>query len=316
MVNFLAMTERAVESDEAPVEEKKSAVEAIGAEGGEVAKAAEAVTNPDWWKGLLDQLLEKLPGWGMKLGLALVILVVGFRLAKWISKGLQVAMAKARVDLALVNFCGSVVGGLIKVMVFVFAVNALGVPMTSFIAILGAAGLAVGLALKDGLGNFAGGMFLLFFKPIKIGDWISAEGFHGQVKSITIFYTVLHTKAETTVTIPNGVLANGQIENFSESELMRVQVLVGIGYHDDIRKAREIMLEQVVKDDRIVGHPEPFVVVKELGESSVNLELRVWCPSDKHRRVLFELLENVKIAFDDAGITIPYPQSEVLIKQG
>ncbi len=314
-MSFLATVESGSEAAETGGEEKKEGVEALGAEGGEVAEAAEAVTNIDWWKGVLDQLLERLPGWGMKIGLALVILFVGFRLAKWVSGGLQAGMRKAGVDLALVNFLGSVVRGLIKVMAFVFAVNALGVPMTSFIAILGAAGLAVGLALKDGLGNFAGGMFLLFFKPIKIGDWITAEGFHGQVKSITIFYTVLNTKAETTVTIPNGVLANGQIENFSESELIRVQALVGIGYDDDIREARRIMLEQVLKDDRIVAKPEPFVVVKELGDSSVNLELRVWCPSDKHRRVLFELLENVKIAFDDAGITIPYPQSEVLMKQ-
>lgn len=290
-------------------------IEEIGSKGGEVVEVVEVVTNPDWWSGLLDQLLAKLPDWGMKLGLALVILIVGFQLAKWLSKGLQAAMRTARVDTALVNFLGSVVRGLIKVMAFVFAVNALGVPMTSFIAILGAAGLAVGLALKDGLGNFAGGMFLLFFKPVKIGDWITAEGFHGKVRSITIFYTVLVTKAETTVTIPNGVLANGQIENFSESKLMRVQALVGIGYGDDIREARRIMLDQVKKDHRIVEHPEPFVVVKELADSSVNLEIRVWCPSDKHRRVLFELLENIKLAFDEEGISIPYPQSEILMKK-
>ena len=313
-LNFLAQ----VAGAEGPAGEggQEKGLETVGAEGGEVAEVAEVAMDPEWWKGLLDQFIADLPGWGMKLLLSVAILVIGFQLAKWVSKGLQAGMLKARVDAALVNFLGGVVRGLIKVMAFVFAANALGVPMTSFIAILGAAGLAIGLALKDGLGNFAGGMFLLFFKPIKIGDWISAEGFHGQVKSITIFYTVLITKAETTVTIPNGVLANGQIENFSESELIRVQALVGIGYGDDIREARRIMLEQVLKDERIVATPEPFVVVKELGDSSVNLELRVWCPSDKHRRVLFELLENVKIAFDDAGITIPYPQSEVLMKQG
>ncbi len=152
---------------------------------------------------------------------------------------------------------------------------------------------------------------MLLFKPINIGDLITVGDHHGFVKAIRIFYTVVQTKNDETVTIPNGALANGEIINYSETPLFRVQALVGIGYDDDIKLAKELMLAQTKKDDRIVSSPEPFVVLKELGDSSVNLELRCWCDNKKARRVLFELYENIKIAFDEAGISIPYPQTDM-----
>ena len=266
--------------------------------------------NFDWSK-IGDQAMEVLPKYGMRLLLALVILFIGFKVANWVSTLVRKGMKTARVDPALEHFIENLIRIAMKVFVIVFAANALGIPITSFIAILGAAGLAIGLALKDGLGNFAGGIILLLFKPIKIGDWITVGDHHGQVRAIKIFYTILKTKAETIVTIPNGMIANNDIQNFSTTPLYRVQALVGISYDDDLRKARQIMLDQIKKDDRIVTEREPFVVVKELGDSSVNLELRCWCPAEKQRRVLFELLENIKLAFDENGISMPYPQRDV-----
>lgn len=275
-----------------------------------VAKLLEMIKSGDI-PGLTDMGLEFLLKVGPKIIFALLFLWIGFQIARLVGKIAKKGMGKAKVDESLASFLSNVFTFVLKVFVLVTSASIIGIPVTSFVAILGAAGLAIGLALKDGLGNFAGGVVLLLFKPIKLGDLITVAGHHGWVKSISIFYTILETKNNQTVTIPNGTVSNGEVINFSTSPLVRVQALVGIGYGDDIKKAREIMLAQTLKDDRIVRDPEPFVVLKELGDNSVNLELRCWAEPKPYRRVLFGLLENIKESFDANGISIPYPQRDV-----
>lgn len=264
-----------------------------------------------------DKLLDLALNWLLKVGpkvlFAVIFLFIGIKIADIIAKISRKTMQKAKVDESLSQFLANVFGFVLKIFVLILAANIIGIPISSFIAILGAAGLAIGLALKDGLSNFAGGVVLLLFKPIKVGDLITVEGHHGFVKAISLFYTIIETKNNHTVTIPNGSVSNGDVVNFSTQPLVRVQALVGIGYQDDIKKARRIMLEQTLKDERIARDPEPFVVLKELGDNSVNLELRCYSEARPFRRVLFQLLENIKEAFDANGISIPYPQRDLHI---
>ncbi|MDF1751933.1 MAG: mechanosensitive ion channel [Verrucomicrobiales bacterium] len=263
------------------------------------------------WRNLLDEFLEWLIVAGPKLLAALIFLFIGIKVSGWIARIAHKGMKRAKIDASLSEFLSNVFSFILKVFVFVLAANIIGVPITSFIAILGAAGLAIGLALKDGLGNFAGGVVLLLFKPLKVGDLVTIEDYHGHVKSISIFYTILESLNNEIITIPNGSVANGEVINFSTTPLIRVDALVGIGYDDDLQLARKVMLEQTAKDDRISKTPEPHVVLKELGDNSVNMELRCWAPSETFRRVEFQLLENIKLAFDENGITIPYPQRDL-----
>ena len=277
-----------------------------------VSETIDMVKNFEWAK-LFELFLDWLLRVGPKLLLALVFMFIGFKIANVIAKVVSRGLKTAKIDASLSEFLTNVFKFLLKIFVLVLAANIVGIPVSSFIAILGAAGLAVGLALKDGLSNFAGGVVLLLFKPIKVGDLVTIGDHHGHVKSISIFYTIIQTRNDRTVTIPNGSVSNGEVINFSTSPLLRVQALVGIGYGDDIKKARQVMLAQIEKDERIAKNPEPFVVVKELGDNSVNLELRCWTEPKFHRRVLFGLLENIKEDFDANGISIPYPQRDLHI---
>ena len=187
----------------------------------------------------------------------------------------------------------------------------LGIQMTSFIAILGAAGLAVGLALQGSLANFAGGVLILLFKPFKVGDFIDAVGFSGTVKEIQVFSTKMTTPDNKTIIIPNGNLANSSMTNYSTQTQRRVDFVFGIGYNDDIKKAKSVINELIYKDERILKDPEPLVVVSELGDSSVNLTVRVWSKSADYWGIFFDMQESVKLKFDEQGISIPYPQQDV-----
>lgn len=246
-----------------------------------------------------------------KVLLAIITLLVGLWVIKIITKVIKRTLDKSQVEITLSRFLGSFVSGILKIMLVITVISMLGVQMTSFIAILGAAGLAVGLALQGSLANFAGGVLVLLFRPYQVGDVIEAQGFIGSVHSIQIFNTVMKTFDNKTIIIPNGDISNGSIVNYSTEPKRRVDMTFGIGYEDDIDKAKGIIEGLIDQDKRILKDPDPMVRVSELGDSSVNFVVRVWCEAPNYWDIFFDMQEKVKKAFDADGISIPYPQQDV-----
>lgn len=258
-----------------------------------------------------DQAVGLLLEYGPNVILAIITLFIGLWVIKLLSKGFRKAMERAQVEESLKKFLLSLVGIVLKVLLVISVVSMLGVQMTSFIAILGAAGLAVGLALQGSLANFAGGVLLLLFKPFKVGDFIDAQGFMGTVHAIQVFNTILKTPDNKTIFIPNGNLSNDSITNFTTEDKRRVEWTFGIGYSDDLKKAKDILSNLVKEDNRILSEPAPMVALSELGDSSVNFVVRVWVNSADYWGVYFDMLEKVKLTFDAQGISIPFPQRDV-----
>lgn len=254
----------------------------------------------DWFWNLLPNLI-----------LAVIILIVGLWVIKFINKIVRKFFERRDYDLALESFLQSFIKITLKVLLAVLVVTQLGVKTSSLIAMLGAAGLAIGLALQGSLANFAGGVLILLFKPFKVGDWISAQGVDGSVKEISIFNTKLNTFGNQIAIVPNGILANGNIVNYSAEPNRRENYKVGIGYGSNIKTAKEILLDICAQDDRILKDPAPEVYVDSLGDSSVNLTLRFWAPNDVFWPARFDLIEQSKLRFDEAGIEIPFPQRVV-----
>jgi len=250
-----------------------------------------------------------------KLLLAIITLIVGLWIIKAITSVAKKGMQKGDVDVTLHRFIASLIGIGLKIMLFITVISMVGVQMTSFVAILGAAGLAVGLALQGSLGNFAGGVLILFFRPYKVGDFIDAQGHMGTVNAIQIFNTILKTPDNKTIIIPNGAISNGSITNFSTEPRRRVDFVFGIGYGDDIDKAKGIINDLIAKDERILKDPAPQIVISELGDSSVNITVRVWAESANYWGIYFDLHENVKKTFDKEGVSIPFPQRDVHLYQ-
>ena len=199
-------------------------------------------------------------------------------------------------------------------MLFISVASMIGIQTTSFVAVLGAAGLAIGLALQGTLANFAGGVLCLLFKPYKIGDLISAQGELGVVKEIQIFTTILLSPENKTIIVPNGAMMNGNIINISREGKIRVDLTIGISYDSDIRLAKEVLTKVLNADERVLKDPAPFVGVSELADSAINLAVRPWCAPEHYWDVYFESLENCKIALDEAKVTIPFPQVDVNMK--
>ncbi len=222
---------------------------------------------------------------------------------------------ESAVEPSLTSFLGSMVSILLKMMVYITALGVLGVEMTSFIAILGAAGLAVGLALSGTLQNFAGGVMILFFKPYKVADVIEAQGYTGSVKEIQIFVTKLTTPDNKTVLIPNGPLATGSMINYSTQATRRVDWVFGIAYGDDIDKAYQVLNRLIAADDRILKDPEHFIALTGLAESSVNIVVRAWVNAADYWGVFFKLNEDVYKTFGDEGLSFPFPQMDVHLQQ-
>ncbi len=262
-----------------------------------------------------EKLMEIVMKYGPDLVKAIVVLIVGLIVIKWVVKLLDKMMAKRNVDASLQPFLKSLIGTLLKVMLLISVIQMLGVETTSFIAILGAAGLAVGMALSGTLQNFAGGVIILILKPFKVGDWIDAQGYSGTVHQIQIFNTILKTPDNKTVYIPNGGLSTGALVNYSEEPTRRVDMVFGIGYGDDIDKAKEIINGLIAADDRILKDPAPAVVLAELADSSVNFNVRPWVKGGDYWGVYFDFQEKVKKAFDEAGVNIPFPQMDVHIQK-
>lgn len=254
---------------------------------------------------------ELILGYAPKVILAIIVLVAGFWIIGGIRRMMRKVMEKRNVDPTLRPFLVKLVSVLLKVMLLISVAGMVGVQVTSFIAVLGAVGLAVGLALQGSLANFAGGVLILLLKPYKLGDYIEAQGEAGTVHAISIFHTVLKTPDNKTVTIPNGPMANGNITNYSTEDKRRMDMVFGIGYGDDIDKARKALQGLVKKEKRLLKTPEPVIVVSELADSSVNLILRFWVKKENYWDVKFALTEAVKKEFDKKKISIPFPQRDV-----
>ncbi|WP_088654617.1 mechanosensitive ion channel family protein [Geofilum rhodophaeum] len=262
-----------------------------------------------------DVLVELAMTYGGKLLLALLTLIVGLWLIGKLTKGLKKLFKARDFDQTLQSFLSSLLGITLKSLLLVSVISMVGVQMTSFIAILGAAGLAVGMALSGTMQNFAGGVMLLIFKPIKVGDYIEAQGHSGTVKEIQIFNTILNTPDKKTIIIPNGGLSTGSMINYSTEPVRRLDWTFGISYNDSIDKAREIIMEILNAEERIHQDPEPFVGLVNLGDNSVDLATRVWVDATNYWPLFFEINEKVKKAFDAKGISIPFPQRDVHIHQ-
>lgn len=251
--------------------------------------------------------------WGLNLAMALVIFIVGRWLAKSIKNIVKRLMNKAEMDEILTSFVGNMLYFSLLIVVVIAALDRLGVNTTSVLAIFAAAGLAVGLALKDSLSNFAAGVMLVFFKPFKAGDLIEAAGNIGVVEQLRIFSTMMRTLDNREITIPNGQIYSGTIVNFSARDTRRIDLIFGISYDDNIRQAKSLINEAMSEDERILKDPEPSILLMELADSSVNLAVRPWVNSPDYWIVRSDLMERVKEKFDANGISIPYPQQDVHI---
>jgi len=264
-------------------------------------------------------LSEYIIPWSINIGLALAIFIIGRWLAGILTRFAGGLLEKAGTDSMLVGFVTSILNAVLLLFVVIAALDQLGVDTTSFIALIGAAGLAVGLAvglaLQGSLQNFASGVMLIIFRPFKVGDFIEAGGVSGTVQEIGIFATTLKTGDNRIIIVPNGAIYNGTIVNNSARDTRRIDMVFGIGYDDDIRKAKEILQSILAADERILKDPAPLVAVAELADSSVNFNVRPWVNSGDYWSVLYGVTEKVKLAFDEAGISIPYPQMDVHVSK-
>ncbi|MBI4846068.1 MAG: mechanosensitive ion channel [Candidatus Omnitrophica bacterium] len=263
----------------------------------------------------IEQITAKLYEYAITYGLnvlaAFLIFVIGKWLARIGSEFLAGAMERAKVDVTLANFIKNIAYVGMLAFVIVSALNKLGVETTSFIALIGAAGLAVGLALQGSLSNFAAGVMLVIFKPFKIGDFIQAGGEMGTVKEIQIFNTIIHAPDNRLVIVPNSKVTSDNITNFSNIENRRVDLTFGISYQDDIKKAKDVLARVVAAEERVLAEPKPVIAVFELGESSVNLVCRPWVKPQDYWDVYFSITEKAKIELEKNGITIPFPQRDL-----
>lgn len=263
----------------------------------------------------VSKVYELLTVYGLKLVAAIVIFVIGRWVAKLVRKIIERLMVKSNVDQTLVSFTGNLAYIALLAFVVIAALGQLGVQTTSFIAVLGAAGLAIGLALQGSLSNFAAGFLMIIFRPFKVGDYIEGAGTAGTVEEIQIFTTQLKTPDNKTVIIPNSSLTADNIVNWSVKGTRRVDIAMGIGYEDDIDKARQVMADIMAADDRILKDPAPQIAVAELADSSVNFTVRPWAAAGDYWGVYFDLTERFKKAFDEQGISIPFPQRDVHLYQ-
>lgn len=249
--------------------------------------------------------------WGINIVMALAIFIIGRIVVGILTSVAKKLMLKAKVDNLLVNFISSIVKTILLLFVVIASLNQLGVDTTSLIALVGAAGLAIGLALQGTLQNLASGVMLIIFRPFKDGDFIEAAGVSGVVEEIGIFTTTMRSGDNREIIVPNGEIFGGTITNLSARETRRVDMVFGIGYDDDIKKAKEIIQNILDADERVLKDPAPLIAVGELADSSVNFNVRPWCKTGDYWAVYADTHENIKLTFDEQGISIPYPQMDV-----
>ncbi len=254
--------------------------------------------------------------YGLKILGAIIIWIIGSWAIKKILKTTKTLMFKRDYDESLQKFLLNLSGWTLKIVLIVVVLGTVGVETTSFAAILAAAGLAIGLALQGSLGNFAGGVLIMIFKPIKIGDLIEAQGELGVVKEIEIFTTKLTGLSNREIIIPNGSLSNGNIINYTTEGTRRVDLTIGVSYDADIKQTKDVLMKVLIAHPKVLTSPEPTVNVSELADSSVNFAVRPWCDTEHYWDVYFDITENVKEALDAAGIEIPYPHQVEIQKKG
>lgn len=263
-----------------------------------------------------EELIDLVVKYGSRLLIAAIILFLGFKIANILGKTVARLLDKRDSDKGLVSFLKSLTSAIIKTLTIVTALSQLGIEMTSFVAILGAAGLAIGMAFSGTLSNLAGGVMILLFKPYKVGDFIEAQGESGSVKEIQIFHTILTTPDNKTIIIPNGSLANGNLTNFSTQDTRRVTLTFGFGYGEELQLAKDTIMEIIEKNDKILKDPAPFIGLAELGNSSVNLTVHAWVNKADFWEITFYLNETVYERFTEVeGLSIPFPQMDLNLKK-
>lgn len=259
----------------------------------------------------MEALYALIVTYAGKVFLAVIVLLVGLWLIKRVTKLITSKLEKAALDESLRTFLIPLVRVTLQVLLVITIASMLGAEMTSFIAIIGAAGFAIGLALQGSLANFAGGVLILILKPFKVGDFIEAAGFSGTVKEIQVFHTILNTPDNRKIIIPNANLSNSSAVNYSAYDTRRLDLKFGVGYDDDVGKVKEV-LQKIANDHPLVmKEPAPMIVLGEHGDSSIVFFFRVWCAAADYWTLYFEFMEQVKLAFDEENINIPYPQMDV-----
>ncbi len=270
---------------------------------------------PDFISNFLNKLSDLATSYIFDVIMALLIIIVGCKLVKFVVKLINKTKGYKKLDEAVRSFLNSFIKIFLYVVVFISAATTLGVPITSFVTILASCGLAVGLALQGSLSNLAGGIMILIFKPFKMGDYIVSGGSEGTVKEINIFYTRLTTPDNKIVTIPNGVLSNSTVVDVTGNATRRVDFVIGISYNSDVKKALEILMELGTTNPYALKDPEPAVLISEYSDSSVNLCLRIWVNTPDYWGALGDIKDRVKDEFDKNNIEIPFPQMDVHVKQ-
>jgi small conductance mechanosensitive channel len=258
-----------------------------------------------------DMMITLIIPWAIKIIIALAIFVIGKWIAKAIANFAKKLLRKANQDEMLVKFLGGMLYAVLFIAVVLAAIDQLGVNVTSLMVIISAAGLAIGLALKDSLSNFASGVMIIVFRPFKIGDFISVSGVSGVVDEIGMFCTLMHTGDNQRIIVPNSVVFGSTIVNASALATRRIDLTIGISYDDNMGKAKDIILDVLSKDSRVLTDPAPVVAVAELADSSVNLVVRPWVNTADYWAARWDIIEAIKNSLDDAGISIPYPQQDV-----
>jgi small conductance mechanosensitive channel len=265
------------------------------------------------WAGLLETAKTTGVDFVIRLLVALVIFYVGRTIARALQRGLRRVMEAQEVDKILQTFVCNLAYWTLMVFVIIAAINQIGVQTTSLIAVMGAAGLAVGLALQGSLSNFAAGVLIVVFRPYRVGDWVEAAGISGSVEQVQILTTVLKTGDNKQIIVPNSQIMNSIITNYSANETRRVDLVIGVSYDDDLDKVRKTVQELVDADERILKDPACTIAVGQLGDSSVNFFVRPWVKTADYWVVMFDLTEAIKKRFDQEGISIPFPQRDVHI---
>jgi len=263
-----------------------------------------------------DFILTYGAKYGVNILWALAIFVIGKWVAKKIVHVCEKMMIKSKMDETLVKFADDVIYALLMIVIVIAALNKLGIDTTHLAAVLAAAGLAIGLALQGSLSNLAAGAMIILFRPFKVGDYVQAGGTEGKVEEISIFTTNFVTTDNKHVIVPNNEITAGIITNFTMKKKRRIDLVIGVGYDDDLQQARKVMAKVIAAEKRVLDKPEPQIAVSNLGDSSVDFVVRPWVKTNDYWDVRFQLIEDIKIALDKAGISIPYPQRDVHIIQG
>jgi small conductance mechanosensitive channel len=258
-----------------------------------------------------DGLLPMLIDWAVKIVLALAIYVIGKWVARRVTKLVSKLMNVRHVDATLVNFLGNIVYAILLVAVIMAALDTLGFPVTSLLAVVGAAGLAVGLALKDSLGNFAAGVMLVLFRPFSKGDFVEAAGVSGKVDDVQIFSTILTTPDNKQITIPNAQVYAGTITNYTAKDMRRLDMVFGVSYDDDLKVAKDVLTRVCTDHPMVLAEPALSIFVLSLGDNSVNFAVRPWAKTDDYWAVWGDVMEQGKVELEAAGCSIPYPQRDV-----